>query len=310
MLVLSDTSQSSSWNFWPVENIKLPTGRISYRKAGSGPSILLIHGWGGSSRHWYQTMHHLTPAYTVYALDMPGYGNSPPLFEPTSAKRLAEIVIEFADALNIELFDLNGHSFGGAVAAYTAAQWPTRVHRLIISSFGIPATEMERLVTDQTYHQTLLTVMLWDPWIMISQPWIAFWQSWAVGMGYIPEIPSTVARPFFFHLPNDQEMIREGYNDFVCMNQRTSMQSAISLGNPSLRGAMSRITAPTLIVGGKQDLVVPSAALATAQQTISNSQLVLMENCGHVPMIEQPAAYNQVVQKFLDTTQQSDILTV
>ncbi|MEI7771260.1 MAG: alpha/beta fold hydrolase, partial [Chloroflexales bacterium] len=57
--------------------IDLPTGRLAYRAGGDGPPLLLIHGWGGSSRHWLGAFVTLAEDHTVYAIDLPGYGESP-----------------------------------------------------------------------------------------------------------------------------------------------------------------------------------------------------------------------------------------
>ena len=58
---------------------------------------------------------------------MPGFGETAALTEPTTIARLAAVVIEFADALGLEYFDLNTHSFGATVGIYIAAHWPDRV---------------------------------------------------------------------------------------------------------------------------------------------------------------------------------------
>jgi pimeloyl-ACP methyl ester carboxylesterase len=260
--------------------------------------MLLLHGWGGSSRHWHWTMQGLADIRTIYAPDLPGYGDSPPLPGPTSAERLAECVIEFADKLHIEQFDVNGHSFGAAVAAYIAARYPERVRQVVISSFGM-FSDMEQLVMNYIYLQTYLPLYFGHTWLGLWQPWMTAWQLAMLWAGSAPGVSWSIARPFFFQMPADLQLVREGYNEFMLMDPRTSLENTFSLGNPALRTALTQIQAPTLLVGGRQDMIVSPDHIANAARIIPNCHTAWVDDCGHVPMIEQPLAYQTVLHEFL-----------
>jgi pimeloyl-ACP methyl ester carboxylesterase len=294
-------------NLEPTQRIRLSSGPLVYRKAGQGRPLLLLHGWGGSSRHWATTFIHFAELRTVYAPDLPGYGDSPPMAEYTSAERLAELVIEFADTLGIETFDINGHSFGAAVAIHLAARYPQRVQRLVISSFGIPASPLERAIFDMTYLQMNTTLQVWHPWWFLWQPWQTFWQLWMLGAGYLPPVSTLIAQPFFHQFPDDFEVLREGFSEFILMDPRTSMENTISLGNPALRQDLGKVAAPTLLVSGSKDKIVPPATIESAAALLRDCRVAWIENCGHVPMIEQPQAYHRAVDIFLNEQMTSPV---
>jgi pimeloyl-ACP methyl ester carboxylesterase len=248
------------------------------------------------------TMEDLADIRTVYAIDLPGYGKSPPLAEPTSAERLAECVIEFADKLQIEQFDLNGHSFGAAVAVYMAARYPERIQQMVLSSFGMFGTELMQLWVNQVYMLTYMPLQFWHPWLGFLQPWMTTWQLSMLAAGNAPIVPWSMARPFFFHMPADPVLIQEGYNEFMLMDPRTSLENTMSLGNPLLRVSMEQIQAPTLLVAGRQDMIVPSPYIEAAAKIIPNCRTAWIDQCGHIPMIEQRAAYQRALHAFLAGT--------
>ncbi|MCG8346541.1 MAG: alpha/beta hydrolase [Chloroflexales bacterium] len=293
------TLQRNSIASRPPEQVTVAGTGVTYRKVGNGRPLLLIHGWGGSSRHWLSTMANLADIRTIYALDLPGFGDSQPLAGVASAECLANVVIEFADMLGVERFDLNGHSFGAGVAAYLAARWPTRVQNLMLTSFSIPRTAIERVLFAQMHQQMGLTLALWQPWLTAWQPWINVWQPWLALQWTTPPLPRLIASRFFYRTPAEDELLREGVADLVQMDWRTALESAASLGDPAIIGALSQIHAPTLIVAGRYDLIMPPSGTEIAAQITPNCRLAWIDRCGHVPMVEQPEAYHQALRDFL-----------
>lgn len=284
----------------PVQRVQLSCGPLVYRVVGSGPPLILLHGWGGSSRHWFMTMPAMADMRTIYALDLPGHGQSPALDELSSAERLAAVVVEFADVLGLESFDLNGHSFGGAVAAYVAADYPDRVRHLVLTSFGRMGTDVGELFANLVYLQSYVPLQLWHPWLGLFRPVQNLWQQSMVNVGQLSTLPWIMARPFLFNMPDDWWILQEGYNDFVGMDMRSSLENVFSLGNPRLRRALSELPVPTLLISGQQDQIVPTILVMSAEQIIPNNTLKLLDHCGHVPMLERPNIYSQVVREFLE----------
>lgn len=283
----------------PLQSMLLGKQPLFYRTSGKGFPLILIHGWGGSSRYWYSTMAALNASHKSYALDLPGYGQSPSMVRAASAERMADLVIEFADALGLEQFDLNGHSFGGAVACYIAARHPERVRRLILSCYGVMNTEVEQLLVEGIYINTYPLIELAYPWLGLFQPWEDVFKLWLSTASLNPLLLYTAARPFFFDLPTNMALVRLGYNEFIFMDQRTSLASTLSLGDPQLAEAVKAVRTPTLLIGAHQDMIVLPGRLIRTADMLPNSKLVWIEMCGHAPMIERPEIYEQLVSDFL-----------
>jgi len=113
---------------------------IRYLKLGEGDGvpIVLIHGFGGDLNNWLFNHADLAAQRTVWALDLPGHGESGKAVETGSLDELAQSVIDFLDAQKIGRAHLVGHSLGGAVAMAVARRVPERVESLTaIASAGL-----------------------------------------------------------------------------------------------------------------------------------------------------------------------------
>lgn len=123
--------------------------RLRYTRQGeSGQTVLLIHGFGGDLDNWLFNIQALAEKHTVYALDLPGHGQSDKTLDDPSLAGLAAGVQAFMDAVGIESAHLVGHSLGGAIALQLAREAPDRVQSLaLISSAGLGA-EINRSYID------------------------------------------------------------------------------------------------------------------------------------------------------------------
>ena len=270
-----------------LDVVTIPDGPVFYRQRNAPlaqqPPLLLLHGWGGSSRYWRPTLAEFGVDRWVIAPDLPGFGASPPLRSAATADRLAESVVAFADALGLEQFDLNGHSFCAMVAVYVAARYPERVRRLVLTCVSTFRSERERLMVAQLHHVLALWMSLRRPWMARSRPFYRM-----------------VGTRFFHRLPTDDAILRDAFTDFLQMDRRTSLDSAASSGDAQINPTMARLTQPTLVVGARQDRIMPPAGTPEVARLIPGSCLVWLEECGHLPMIEQPTRYHQTVRSFLE----------
>lgn len=119
--------------------VELPFGRVRYATCGSGSeTVVLVHGFGGDLDNWLFNIDALGEAATVYALDLPGHGQSIKTIAEPSVPGLADALIAFMDALEIGSAHMVGHSLGGAVAIETASKTADRVSSLaLIASTGL-----------------------------------------------------------------------------------------------------------------------------------------------------------------------------
>ncbi len=266
----------------PLRKLTLSSGPLYYRTAGSGPPLLLLHGWGGSSRYWHTTLRSLADIRTIYAPDLPGYGESMPLKGEITPERMATLMLEFADTLGLAAFDLNGHSFSASVTVFLAVHHPQRVQRLVLTCASTFRSERERQKVREVHRIASL-------WVKLRRPW----------MGQVPGFYRQVARVFFHRLPADDNLLRESVDDFLRMDRRTGIESAMNAAIPNYNHTLARVRAPTLVIGARQDVVMPDYGPPTVARYIPNSRLHWIENCGHLPMIERPQMYHHLLRQFL-----------
>ncbi len=267
-----------------MHQICLSSGPVSYRQAGNGPPLLLLHGWGGSSRYWQATMAHLAGIRSIFAPDLPGFGVSPALEDRASGERLAQVVMEFADCLGLEQFDLNGHSFATSMAAYIAVQWPDRVNRLVLTCASTYRNDRELWVVQQIHRILSLWMMLRRPW-MAHKPWFC----------------RAVARRFFYRVPSDDIMLHNNMADFLRMDRRTAIESAISTADLLAHSLLRQVQSPTLVIGTRHDMIMPTRGLPIIAELIPNARLAWIERCGHLPMLERPDRYHALLTQFFAT---------
>jgi pimeloyl-ACP methyl ester carboxylesterase len=257
---------------------------VHYRAAGSGPPLILLHGWGGSSADWTQTIAALATCRTLIALDLPGFGITPALAERPEGERLADFVLACADQMGLARFDLNGHSFAANIAIHLAARSPERVQRLVLTCFSTFRNERERLLVDSLHRILAL-------WMTLRRPWMARRR----------RLMRLVAGRFYYRVPADDDLLRRSFEHFLRMERRTALESAASAGSRSLHPAMRAIRSPALLIGARQDQIMPTSGTPYAAALIPGCRLQWIERCGHLPMIERPHVYHRVLEKFLGT---------
>ena len=260
---------------------------VFYRQAGEAGGqhvpLLLLHGWGGSSSYWRPTLAALGGDRHILAPELPGFGQSPPLKGDASPHRMAELVIAFADAMGFTQFDLNGHSFTASVATYVAARYPDRVRRLVLTCMSTFRSERERRIVSQVHK--ILAV-----WMALRRPWMA----------RVRPLYRTVGSRFFYRIPANDALLQEAVTDFLRMDQRTALETAAGAGDPAINTSLAAIRCPTLVIGARQDNIMPPAGTPEVARLVPNSRLVWIDHCGHLPMIERPEEYHQVLRTFLD----------
>ncbi|MCS6939579.1 MAG: alpha/beta hydrolase [Roseiflexus sp.] len=279
--------------------IELSHGPLAYRAAGHGPPLILLHGWAASSRYWLITLADLSADFRVYALDLPGFGDSPALPEPGTVARQAQTVLEFADALGLTTFDINGHSYGAAVAVSLAASQPQRVKRLIMTSLGAIGNEIERLIFGLARAPIDLTLRIGYPWLNLVAPWVELWRPFTTALLCVPPLPQMIAARFIENGLREKWMLQEGIVDLTKMDLRAHLMAMASVGDPQVFDAMCNAPQPTLLIGGARDQIMPPESLHAAAAVLRRPRLALIEQCGHIPMIEQPEAYHAALRSFL-----------
>lgn len=260
--------------------------RVRYWREGNGRPVLFVHGLGASVELWLPNVLGLKDRLAVIAVDLPGFGRSERGTMPYSLPNGARFLRDFVDVLGFERVSLVGNSMGGVLCLQFALDYPERLDRLVlIASAGL----------GRELSGSLCTLGLPGvPWLLLkrSRPeWVE------------PGLRSCLADPWCVSSEYVQMCI-------AACGHRQAMASfveAVRVG-VTLRGQHPRIVlrdrlhavrAPTLLIWGQQDAVIPVHHAYNACERLPAGSLVVLENCGHCPQIEQPKRVNSLLEQFL-----------
>lgn len=249
---------------------------IHYVEAGdpAKPTVILLHGLGGSVANWLFNIPALSQNYHVVALDQIGFGKS----DKPMLKYRVGTYVDFLDKLMSELkidkASLVGNSLGGWVAAWTAIKYPNRVEKLVLAdAAGIKPSDIDMNLLYSLNYSTrdevrlLLKLVFYNQAIFGTEAWVeeSMRQRVLAGDGYT--INSLI------------ESIKRN-EDFV-------------------DGRLAEIKKPTLIVWGKQDGLLKLSDGERYNRGIAGSELTVFDQCGHVPQVEKATDFNKAVLAFL-----------
>lgn len=240
--------------------------RTRYLVRGSGPPVLVLHGWGASIEAVFPIVTGLESVARVHALDLPGFGQSDLPPEPWGVEEYQAFVAAFMDALGIERAALVGHSNGGRVAIRMASTEPQRVSKLVlVDSAGIRPKRTLR----------------WYRRVAIAK------------------VGKYAAR--FLGRPGERlrELLvgRAGSTDYL---QAGAMRpTLVRLVNSDLREHLPRIGVPTLLIWGSDDTDTPLSAAREMEKLIPDAGLVVLDGAGHFSYLDQPGRFSTIVRHFL-----------
>ena len=280
---------------FPVKTIKLSNGEeLGYRiREGGDQKLLLIHGNMTSSKHWDILMEKFDKEYTIYAVDMRGFGASTYKTPINSLKDFAEDINEFMDKMNLINVNVAGWSTGGGVAMILAADHTSKVKKLIlIESVGTRGYPMFK--KDQTgkaipgEYLTTKEEIARDPVQVLP-----------VQNAYDNKDKATLKAIWEALIYTHNKPDPEKYDEYIedMMTQRNLADVDYALVHFNISGEhngvekgnkkVQDIDCPVLILWGENDLVVPeSMALDIKKDIGENAKLVYLKNSGHSPLID------------------------
>lgn len=274
--------------------LDLTDGRMRYLQAGSGPALILIHGLMGYSFSWRFTIPALAPHATVYAIDNLGAGLSTSNKDMDCRMRAtAERVLQFADAIGINDFDLLGTSHGGGVAIMVAALCAERRD-----------PRLQRLVL-------VAPVNPWSPHGKRLAPFVGS----ALGsmlfrntIGRWPSLHDIGLRRMFGDASRIPPDSLEGYRIPILKNRvfhhglQIARNWAADLA--ALEAALPKIRDyPTLLMWGTKDSAVHFQSAEPLRRNFKNARLVAFEGIGHLPYEEAPEDFNRALIDFVTSSQ-------
>ncbi|HTL89940.1 MAG TPA: alpha/beta fold hydrolase [Leptolyngbya sp.] len=268
--------------------VQVGSVQTRYWEAGQGKkTLILLHGAGGSAEFWYYNLPALARNHRVIAIDLVGSGKSD---KPTASYSLtyqAEFVQAFMTALSIEAAILVGHSMSGGVALQLALMAPERVEKLVlVGSFGLG-----RQISLSARFTTLpLAVRSLQPTAKLMRSML---RHNVFDVNAIPEEWIRL-RYSIFALPGRKDSLIQMARTNLCLQGvRESVYRSILAKLPT-------VTAPTLIVWGKQDRIIPvNHAYIAANYLPHAAPPLLLDRCGHYPHLEHSEQFNQAVLNFV-----------
>jgi pimeloyl-ACP methyl ester carboxylesterase len=254
-----------------------------YTAPGGGRTpVLLIHGWGGSGRYWEPTIERLRGEHTLIVPDLPGVGRSLPVRTARDIFDQATAVEQLLAQLDIGRVMVVGHSMGAGIAMLLAARRPELVDRLALVGVSLFRNDVERIVFSSVTEVAGL--------MMRCRPTL---------LADLPLLTQQFATRFFYRVPDDPQLLRDGFLDYLTMDYGTALASARSASDPRINAAARKIACPTLLIAPRQDRVMPIANLDVTMEAIAGARLHWIEECGHIPMVEKADEFAEVIGAFL-----------
>ena len=254
--------------------IKVNGISINYELTGSGRTLVLIHGIGGSTQSWERVAPLLSPHYQVLTFDVRGHGKSDKPEGDYSAELFASDLAALLNTLGIGSAHVLGHSMGGVIALRFALDFPEFCDALIVSSSSAEVNPQ-----GTKYWQDMAAKILEKG--MEASP---FEPARMFTKDFIDKNPEAVA----------EYARRQSANDPSCY-----ARAALAISSYNYNEELGKIRCPTLIFVGGQDVLTPPGGSVKMSRLIPGSRLIIFEGCGHVSYMEQPDVISNAVLNFL-----------
>jgi pimeloyl-ACP methyl ester carboxylesterase len=276
-----------------LRELSIHDQRITFRTAGSGPVVLLIHGMAGSATTWRQVMPGLAQRFTVLAPDLLGHGRSDKPLGDYSLGAFACTLRDLLVALGHGRATVVGQSLGGGVAMQFSYQYPERTERLVLVGSGGLGREVNPVLR-------LLSLPGSDALLRLACA--------APVRGAIESVGNAAARVGLHPAPVVAELWRSYASLSDDATRRAFLRTLRAVVDPRGQAvsASNRLhlaaEVPTLIVWGDADPIIPVEHAHAAHASIPGSRLEIFEGVGHYPHCEAPARFVEVLSDFIETT--------
>lgn len=266
--------------------VDLQDTRVRYLDRGTGPAVVMLHGFASALENWAPVIPALEKRHRVLALDLKGFGwtDRPP--GDYSPQAQADLVLALMDARGIKKAAIVAHSWGSSVALALALKAPDRVTRLA----------------------------LYDAWVYEEQlpPFFHWARTDGVGeslfsMFYKERADERIALAFY-----DKRYVTEEFIESVerALDRPGTTAAALAAVRGQRYASYQReyrtVRQPTLLLWGRDDIVTPVTFGERLSRDLPGARLVVYPRCGHFPMIEAKDASNRELVQFLDADTERD----
>lgn len=287
------STQRPTTNPFGLRSVRIHGHDVTYRMAGEGPTLVLVHGIAGSSTTWRAVMPALAEQFTVVAPDLLGHGHSAKPRGDYSLGAYASGIRDLLAVLGQERGTVVGHSLGGGVAMQFAYQFPDRVERLVLVASGGLGKEVSPILKAVTL-----------PGAEYVLPILLHQRIREVG-----EWPGNLARRAGWR-PGDT--IAEVWRSYTTLTDRHGQQAFIHTVRSVIDIAGQRVSAhdrlylaealPTLIVWGDRDRIIPVSHAYRAAEAMPGARLEILPGAGHFLPWRDADRFLPILEDFLAST--------
>jgi 4,5:9,10-diseco-3-hydroxy-5,9,17-trioxoandrosta-1(10),2-diene-4-oate hydrolase len=259
------------------EEVTIGTIKTTYLLCGTGEPIIFLHGAGAGAITWYPSIHAISKNFQVIAPDIVGYGESDKPDAPYNRPYFSKWLKDFLKELKIAKAHIVGLSQGGAIALQFAIDNPEMVDKLVlVDSAGLGAK-------------------------------VSFWP--LIGTIWMNSFPSSMANRFnsryILHKPINRDPNHSSYS--IAVLKYKGGKNAFKQGRGTAVSKISeellkQIENETLIIWGKDDKLFSVKYGETAAKIIPNAKLHVIQDAGHLPLMDQPEIFNKILDNFLKIT--------
>ena len=264
--------------------------RLAYRKAGQGPPVVLLHGLATSSLTWSANIRALAQRHTVYALDLPGHGDSDTLAIDYQIPTGVRVIHRFLERVGVERAALVGSSIGGLLALRFARTYPDQVTHLVLvdaAGLGRSMAWFLRLTALPGIGEALYHIY-----------------------GSV-SVRSLAKRLFAAPERIERRLLERLHKARTAQAARDALVKVARVG-AGLRGLKDRaydlpylgdVAAPVLVVWGERDRVFPVDHARELARRFPHIPVEIFPDAGHWPHMEEADAFNDLVLRFLEAGQ-------
>jgi pimeloyl-ACP methyl ester carboxylesterase len=258
---------------------QLPDGLVlAYEEAGSGPALLLVHGFPHDRRLWSGQLAGLARHARCLAPDLRGFGGST-VREPYTIDRYADDLADFLRALGISRAVVCGLSMGGYIAFAML-----RRHRVLVRALVLADTRATADTREARENREQLVSLV---------------EREGVASLAARQLERSVGTSTLDRRPHVVDAVRRMMTSVPAEGAIGALRAMAA--RPDATPQLASIVAPTLVIGGTEDEITPPHELRALAAAIPGSRLAMLEGCGHLSPIERPEAFNDVVAGFLET---------
>jgi pimeloyl-ACP methyl ester carboxylesterase len=272
----------------PIHTVLVHGQHIAYLDVGTGPPVILIHGFGGSMWQWEYQQHALSQHFRVLTLDLPGAGLSDKPEIDYRPEQMLDFVVGFMDAVQIPQAALVGNSMGAGLAIGMALTHPSYVSKLVLID-GLPSHVMEKL-TSPSVRRALETT---------APAWLVSFGNRLFGGLMIESVLQEIVHDPALLTPavierSNRNRLRPGL-----IKPILAVKENLPVWESGFATRIGEITHSTLVLWGEEDRVFPLAVGEGLHQTIKGSRFIRIPKAGHIPQWERPDLVNQELITFI-----------